>query len=140
MKTKPEDFQFFIDQLNNTNPDELKRGLQSDHEQSEAEYLLFTKSFSQGDCYLCSEKITRCDYNKPCVHWLLRTHKRIKKKHIEQALRTKDLFQIIAYLRWVANFEAKLKNVNDFEAYEERKDLVYQETIRYGSISLDVLG
>lgn len=134
MRTRPEDFQFFVDQIKNMNPDELKKKQEEAHVQNEEEYKIFRESFSKGQCYICLEKIVRCDFNKPCIHWLLRAHKRIRKKQIEQALLTRDMFQTIAFLRWIANYEARLTNVNDFEAYEERKDLIYQETIRYNDI------
>lgn len=135
MRTQPEDFQFFINNLSQINHEELKRGMESDHQQTETEYKEFTKYFSEGKCYLCFKSLIGCDYSKPCIHWLLRGHKRIKKKHIEQALKTKELFHIIPFLHWIASYEAKLTNINDFEAYEERKDLVYQETIRYKNIA-----
>ncbi|MCW1949249.1 MAG: hypothetical protein KIH89_002255 [Candidatus Shapirobacteria bacterium] len=133
MKTKPEDFQPFINRMM-ADP-ELKSGLESDHLDSERQYQQFKKNFLKGKCYLCGENITRCDYSKPCIHWLLRAHKRIKKKNIEEALKTKELNQIIAYLRWVANFEENLSQINDFEAYEKRDGLVYQETIKYSNLS-----
>ncbi|MDD4027119.1 MAG: hypothetical protein PHO75_02925 [Candidatus Shapirobacteria bacterium] len=133
MKTKPQDFQPFINRMM-ADP-ELKNGLESDHLDSERQYQQFKENFLKGKCYLCGENITRCDYAKPCIHWLLRAHKRIKKKNIEEALKTKDLNQIIAFLRWVANSDEKLTQINDFEAYEKRDGLFYQETIKYKNLN-----
>lgn len=134
MRTKPEDFQFFIDDLNKIEPEELKQKQEKQSIQNEQEYKLFRESFSNDRCYICSEKLGRCDFSNPCLHWLLRKHKRIRKRQIEEVLKSTELFRAIAYLRWVANFEARLTNVNDFEAYEDRKGMVYQETIKYKQI------
>jgi hypothetical protein len=131
VRTKPEDFQFFVDDINKIKPEELKRKQELQSIQNEQEYRLFKNSFLKGDCYICSEKLTRSDLKNPCLHWILREHKRIRKKQIEELLKSSELFRVIAYLRWVANFEARLVNVNDFEAYSVRKGLVYQETIKY---------
>ena len=134
MKTKPEDFQFFIDDIERLSPEERKTHLEKDHDQNDEEYRQFTETFSNGICYLCDEKLTRCDYEKPCIHWLFRKHKRIKKKHIYEALKTRGLFELIAFLRWAAASKGNLSHINDFEAYEERKGLYYHETIEFENI------
>lgn len=135
MKTKPEDFQFFIDSIKNMDRDKLNIEQEKQHERNEIEYKSFMDNFYKGICYICYEKFNRCDYSKPCVHWLLRKHKRIKKKHIEQALKSRDLFQIIAFLRWVANAKPSIDNINDFEAYKNNNKLLYHETISYEGLS-----
>lgn len=135
MKTKPQDFQHFIDSLRKMDKDKLRAEQEKQHQQDELEYKSFKDNFSRGLCYLCGQKLNRCDYDKPCIHWLLRKHKRIKKKHVEQALKSKDLFQIIAFLRWIANTNPSFDNVNDFEAYESNNNLLYHETISYDGLS-----
>ncbi|MBI3443151.1 hypothetical protein HY008_00610, partial [Candidatus Woesebacteria bacterium] len=111
MKTKPEDFLYFVDGIAKMDKDELNSGLESDRIQSEKEYVDFASQLKIGFCYLCGEKLIRCDKNKPCIHWLLRGHKRIKKKDVAKALGTKDLFQTISFLRWLAVTELNLVNV-----------------------------
>ncbi|HSW98102.1 MAG TPA: hypothetical protein VLF89_09830, partial [Candidatus Saccharimonadales bacterium] len=135
MRTKPEDFQFFIDQITSMDKDELNAKQEDQHRRNEIEYKKFLDQFSKNSCYICEEKLIRCDYSKPCIHWLLRKHKRIKKKNIEIALKSKDLFQIISYLRWLASMTVKGDNINDFEGYEINDTLVYHETISFENIT-----
>ncbi|MBI2103757.1 hypothetical protein HYT59_02000 [Candidatus Woesebacteria bacterium] len=109
----------------------VKKNHEKSIESAASEYKEFSSGFVEGICYLCGEKIVRFDQNKPCLHWLLRKHKRVKKKHIKQLLDSKEIFQVISYLRWVAKTEGKLSQVNDFEAYEANPKLIYQENIKY---------
>jgi hypothetical protein len=134
MRTKPDDFKFFIEKLRKVPPEEIKRQSEKAINTAAIEYKEFIDTFKQGKCYLCNENLTRSNLKKPCLHWLLRKHKKIKKKHIEQLLKISEVFRVLSYLRWVAKTEGSLSQINDFEAYSERKDLVYQENIRYKNI------
>lgn len=134
MRTKPKDFEDFTERLKIIPPDLLKEKQEESLRKAEKEYKEFCARYEKGECYLCDEKLTRFDKDKPCLHWLLRKHKRVKKKHIKELLECNDMFQVIQYLRWLAKTEGQLSNINDFEAYDNNPKLVYQENIRCGEV------
>ena len=48
------------------------------------EHKLFSEAFKAGQCYLCSDALTKFDHAKPCPHWLLKPE-RFSKNHFERA-------------------------------------------------------
>lgn len=135
MRTRPEDFEWFLNRLKSIAPAEMEKNMDEQAESSKQEYQQFKDSYSKKKCYLCSQNLTRCDYSTPCLHWLFRSHKRIKKKHIQEALQTRGILEVIAYLRWAANYEFKLSGINDFEGYELRPEVFFQETIQWKNVT-----
>ena len=68
----------------------------------------------------------------PCTHWLLRRCN-FKKKDFPKIAERYDYHNIAAFLRWSANEETLLRNINDLEAEKsERKVLSY--TVKWKNI------
>ena len=98
-------------------------------EEHKQQYKEFNERFSKGYCYICKTKIKYFDKNKPCVHWLLKP-KGFKKAHFELILKKADYSNIDSYLRWVANYEAPLQNINDLSE-EKKESMMFEYIIKY---------
>lgn len=101
-------------------------------ESYDKEYEAFRNSFSKDECYLCGKSIKTSSHGNPCLHWLLRRCK-FKKNQFTSLYEKYDYHQISSYLRWVANFEQPLKNVNDIEL-EKSDKVVFQSTIKWKNV------
>jgi len=112
--------------LTNEEIDEMNK---KTFEESEQEYSAFLEEFKKGKCIYCNENLNDFDPNKICFHWLL-FPRRIKKENFNILLKNFGCFNLMAYLRWVANQEEPFKNINDLKS-ESRESRVIETTIKY---------
>jgi hypothetical protein len=101
-------------------------------ENAKKEYAEFEVAHEKDMCYICKKSYKTISKDTPCVHWLLRECK-FKKKDFEKIYEQFDFFQINAFLRWVANHESYLKNINDMKE-EQGEGKIIQETIKWKHI------
>lgn len=80
---------------------------------------------SRGMCSFCGYSLAHFSVNKPCFHWLLKPNG-FKKKHFPILFKEKSYNQIDAYLRWVANCDKYIQNINDLK--EEKSSNKFIET------------
>lgn len=110
-----------IEEINRLNHDEHQR-------QAEA----FKSGYKQGFCYLCNKPFKTISHENPCLHWLLRQCK-FKKKDFPKIYEKYGYGNIAAFLRWCANQERLLSNINDLE--DEKSDRkVISYTVKWKNI------
>lgn len=81
-------------------------------EEHRTQHVYFRQGYRQGKCYLCGKDFKTISKDEPCLHWLLRQG-RFKPKDIKLIAAKFGYHQIAAYLRWCANEERLLANIND---------------------------
>jgi len=116
----------FIKRLPQDKIDEINK---KELENENMQYAEFKEKFSKGECYLCNSKLNTFDENKPCIHWLL-IPKGFKKEHFNLILQKFNYSNIDSYLRWVANQEVLLQNINDLSE-EKKKSMIFEYIIKY---------
>lgn len=96
---------------------------------SKEEYDKFKSNFENGICSYCNKELDSFDSSTPCFHWFLMPPG-IRKQDFSRLLKEYGCMQIQAYIRWVANQEIPIGNINDLS--EERKDSrIFETTIKY---------
>ena len=101
-------------------------------ERYEKEYAAFIDNYEQDICYLCGKPFKTISKAEPCAHWLLRRCK-FKKKDFPKIVENYDFYQISAFLRWVANAETGVRNINNLkEESSDRK--IFEVTIKWKNI------
>jgi len=108
---------------------EVNAQMQSDYDR---EYKVFKNAYNTDECYLCGKSFATITKENPCLHWLLRRCK-FKKKNFIKLYKKYDYHQVAAFLRWVANEEVYLKNINDMES-EKTEGKIIQYTVRWKNI------
>lgn len=110
-----------IEEMNRLNDEEHQR-------QAEA----FKAGYEKGICYLCNKPFKTISKENPCLHWLLRQCK-FKKKDFPKLFKKYGYGNIAAFIRWCANQEKLLSNINDLnDERSERKVLSY--TVKWKNI------
>lgn len=98
----------------------------------EEEFREFKECLEVNKCYLCYLNFDIFEIKKPCIHWLLYPTG-FKKRYFPLVYKSFDCFQIQSYLRWLANSEAPLLNINDL-VVERASSKMIENTIRYKNI------
>lgn len=110
-----------IEDLNRLNEEEHQRQVEA-----------FIAGYKQDTCYLCKQPFKTMSRNNPCLHWLLRQCK-FKKKDFPEIYKKYGYGSIAAFIRWCANQERFLSNINDLEDEKsDRKILSY--TVKWKNI------
>ncbi len=124
-----QDYKKFNEYLNKIPLDELHKRNKEELEKTARDFKEFKDALSKGRCSFCGNPITHFSKKVSCFHWLLKP-KGFKTKHFPLLYGQKSYHQINSYLRWVANTEHPIKNINDI--VEERAlSKVIEETIKY---------
>lgn len=110
-------------------PEEIARISELEQRRVVAEYEEFKRTFSEGRCYLCNSPLKTFSESKPCLHWLLHP-KGFKKKSLPILFGRFGYFQMESYLRWIANLDQPLKNINDLSD-EKNPNKLIETTIKY---------
>ncbi len=114
------------------NQEEIDESNRKEIERAKIQYTQFKERFSKGECYICNSKLSDFDENNPCVHWLLRPNG-FKKEHFKLILEKFDYSNIDSYLRWVANQEVLLQNINDLSE-EKKETMIFEYIIKYKNL------
>lgn len=122
----------FNDHLNSIPLEKLHAESEKQHEKDEKDFQELKAALAEGRCNYCDNPLSHFSEKKPCFHWLLKP-KGFKKKHFPLLFQGKSFHQLEAYLRWVANCDKPMKNINDL-VEEKSSSKVIEETIRYKNI------
>lgn len=96
-------------------------------------YEDFIDNLKNGKCFLCGQEINSFIEHQPCYHWFLRPVG-INKNHFKEYLKQPiEFFKLYTYLRWLANSDGFIVNINDLE--EDTSSTSFMEaTIKYKNI------
>jgi len=83
-------------------------------EEHERQWNEFSEGYKQNLCYLCEKPFSYFNANEPCLHWLLAIAP-IRKKPFSKIFDKYDYVNIDSYLRWCANMEVIIRNINDLK-------------------------
>ena len=104
--------------------EEMERKNQEHLNEVEQTYKQFKEAFQNGDCDTCKKPLATFSRKTSCFHWLLRPNG-VKKADLESLLTQKGYFRIAAYVRWVANQEAFLRQINDLTESEQTRSVFH---------------
>lgn len=129
LEAKGKSFGKFLESL----PEEVRARVNAESFRSaEAEYKSFVEHFASGDCDLCKKPLASFSKKAPCLHWLLKP-KGFKKKDFPAIAQRYGFFQIQSFLRWVANQDGFIRNINDLPE-EGSGTKLFEVTIKYKNI------
>lgn len=115
--------------LSKNDLDEINERMRS---RTECEYNRFENSYKVGECYLCGKQFETISRESPCLHWLLRRCK-FKPKDLNLISSKFGYSNIAAFLRWCANIEKPLVNINDISS-EIKNGKLISNTIKWKNI------
>jgi len=117
-------------------PDNIENLNRIQMEHDEIDFIDFKKKLEKGICKYCELDFKSVNIDKICFHWLLRPIG-INKKEIIKVLDHYDCIQIRSYLRWLAQSESFLRNINDLRD-EQSSNMIIHETIKYKNIEWSI--
>jgi hypothetical protein len=109
--------------------EEINRKNDAQHKEQSAKFL---KGYAKDICYLCEKSFKTISVDEPCIHWLLRRCK-FKKKDFPKVYDKYGYGNIAAYLRWCANQEKHLGNINDLDDEKSKRKRI-SSTIKWKNI------
>ena len=113
-------------------PEEVEEMNRLNDEEHQRQVQAFKAGYEKGICYLCGKPFKTISKDNPCLHWLLRQCK-FKKKDFPKVYEKYGYGNIAAFVRWCANQEKLLSNINDLDdERSERKVLSY--TVKWKNI------
>lgn len=122
----------YKDIFKNIPAEEVEEMNRSNDEEHQKQATAFKAGYKKEICYLCNKPFKTLSKNEPCLHWLLRQCK-FKKKDFPQIYKKYGYGNIAAFIRWCANQERLLSNINDLE--EEKLDKkVLSYTVKWKNI------
>lgn len=114
--------------------EEIIKQNRSQQETNKRLYLEFVEALKRNTCSLCKKPLDTFNKDYPCFHWFLYP-KGIRKKHFDGYLKNAEIsfFQLDSYLRWTANSEKPIGNINDLDE-EKTAGQYFQTTIKYKNL------
>jgi hypothetical protein len=107
--------------------------LRKDMIAAEEEHQDFLSKLKEGKCYLCGKDMNDIDVGHPCFHWFAYPIG-IKKKNFNDYLKKPiGFFELSCYLRWLANSETQMVNINSLKA-EMSKNCVLECTYKFRNV------
>ena len=100
-------------------PEEIEEMNRLNDEEHQKQAEAFRAGYEKGICYLCNKPFKTISKDSPCLHWLLRQCK-FKKKDFPKVYEKYGYGNIAAFIRWCANQERLLSNINDLEDESKR--------------------
>lgn len=122
----------FNEHLNSLPLEKLQAESVKEFEEAERDFQEFRAALAQGQCSICGLPLSHFSEKKPCLHWLLKPAG-FKKKHFPLLYQTVSFHRMNAYVRWVANSDMPLSNINDLVEDKSTTKFI-EETIRYKSL------
>jgi hypothetical protein len=129
MNTEIEKFKALFDTFTPQQIDENNRKMT---EENQRQAKLFVDHYENNSCYLCGKPFKTISREEPCLHWLLRQCK-FKAKDFSLIYKKYGYHNIAAFLRWTANQERLLSNINDLDAERSERKLI-SYTIKWKNI------
>lgn len=84
-------------------------------DEAERDFAQLKEQLKIGVCALCDKNINTYDLKNPCLHWLLRPDGLKKDEYTILFASGFGYFRLSSYIRWVANTDAPLTNINDLQ-------------------------
>lgn len=113
-------------------PEEIEEMNRLNDEEHQRQAEAFRAGYEKDTCYLCNKPFKTISKSNPCLHWLLRQCK-FKKKDFPKIYEKYGYFNIASYIRWCANQDRFLSNINDLEDEKsDRKVLSY--TVKFKNV------
>ncbi len=122
----------FNDHLNSLPIEQLYAEGNKQHKKNEEDFQKLKTALAEDRCNYCGNPLSHFSEKKPCFHWLLKPNG-FKKRHFPLLYKQKSFHQLEAYLRWVANCDRPMKNINDL-VDEKSSSKFIEETICYKNI------
>lgn len=119
-------------QLEDVSEEELKRISDREYAKAELDFKKLKTFLAKGECSFCGNLVSHFSKKKPCFHWFLKP-KGFKKKHFPLLYKKYSFRRIEAYLRWVANVDVPIKNINDL-VEEKSSSKKIELTIAYKNL------
>jgi hypothetical protein len=129
MQNDPRDFKRYLESLSR---EEIEEGNAINDEEHFRQSKAFLEAHRDHRCYLCGKPFKTISKSKPCVHWLLRECK-FKKKDFPKIWERFSYHEIAAFLRWCANQERFLSNINDL-SNEKTENKILSYTIKWRKV------
>lgn len=129
MTHDPEQIRKFFESLS---PEEIQGLNNRNHEEHVRQSEAFKEGYANDKCYLCDKPFKTISHVDPCLHWLLRRCK-FRKKDFPKLFEKYSYHNIASFLRWCANQERLLSNINDLED-EKTKNKVISYSIKWKNI------
>lgn len=118
--------------FNSMSPEEIEEINRRSAEEHQKQAAAFKAGYKKGICYLCSKPFKTISKDNPCLHWLLRQCK-FKKNDFPKLYSKYGYINIAAFIRWCANQEHLLSNINDLEDEKSDKKIL-SYTVRWKNI------
>jgi len=93
-------------------PEERAQMSAESSQRAQESYEKFEAALTDGICPSCKKPIKTFSRKKPCLHWLFRPNG-FKKKEFPLVYQKYGYRRISAFLRWAANTESPIANIND---------------------------
>lgn len=113
-------------------PEQIEEINRKNDEQHTQQSESFIEHYQHESCYLCGKPFKSLSKGTPCIHWLLRRCK-FKKKDFQLIYNNYGYGNIEAFLRWCANQERMMGNINDL-VEEKGVKKVISTTIKWKNI------
>ena len=121
-----------LERFSSLSEDDLQSMNERMHQKTQEEYSRFEASYRNDECYLCGKPFSTISKDAPCLHWLLRRCK-FKPKDIKLIYSKFGYTNVAAFLRWCANIEKPLVNINDI-TFEMKEGKIISNTIKWKNI------
>lgn len=118
--------------LENISDEELNRKSEEEAIRAESDFKSLKDGLKKGICSFCENPISHFSEKKPCFHWFLKP-KGFKKRHFPLLYQKYSFRRLEAYLRWVANTDIPMKNINDL-VEEKTSSKKIELTIAYKNL------
>lgn len=118
--------------LNNLSEEQIVEINERQHQEHLRQVKAFKEGYTKQNCYLCGKDFKTISKDQPCLHWLLRICK-FKKNDFKLLYGKFGYHNIAAFLRWCANEEKLLSNINDLES-ERSSRKILSSTIKWKNI------
>lgn len=118
--------------LNDLTADEVEEINKKQHGENLRQVRAFKEAYPKEQCYLCGKDFKTLSKDQPCLHWLLRKGK-FKKNDFKLIYTKYGYHNVAAFLRWCANEEKLLSNINDLESERSGRKIL-SSTIKWKNI------
>ena len=113
-------------------PEQIEEGNRLARAEQKRQVATFHAAYTDGKCHLCGLPFDQMRSSHPCTHWLLRRCN-FKKNDLLKITEKYDYHNIATFLRWCANEEVFLRNINNLsDEKPDRKVISY--TIKWKNI------
>ena len=126
------DYKKFNEFLNSIPIEEFHKKNNEQLDKNAQDFKDLKDALSEGICNYCGNPISHFSDRKPCFHWFLKPNG-FKTRHFPLLYKIKSYHNINPYLRWVANSDSPIRNINDL-VEDKSPSKIIEETICYKNI------